>query len=107
MGRAAVVAGLVVVFLVLTWNTGREGFSSLLSAYAARTYEIDAANAAVGLSSGSPDAHFVRAAILEARNDPVGAGAEYSAAALARPDAADRLAALVLEMAGARPWVAA
>jgi hypothetical protein len=87
ISRVAVVAGLVVVFLVLTWNTGREGFSSLLSAYAAKTYEIAAANAAVGLSSGSPDAHFVRGAILEARNDPVGAAAEYNAAALARPDA--------------------
>jgi tetratricopeptide (TPR) repeat protein len=87
IGRVAGVAGLVVIFLVLTWNAGREGFSSLLSAYAAGTYEIDAANAAVGLSSSSPDAHFVRGTILEARNDPVGAAAEYNAAALARPDA--------------------
>ncbi len=87
LAQVAAVGGLVVVFLVLTWNTGREGFSSLLSAYAAGTYEIDAANAAVSLSSSSPDAHFVRGTILEARNDPTGASAEYNAAAMARPDA--------------------
>jgi hypothetical protein len=87
IGRMTAGAGLAAVFLVLTWNTGREGFSSLLSAYAAGTYEIDAANAAVGLSSSSPDAHFVRGTILEARNDPGAAAAEYHAAALARPDA--------------------
>jgi tetratricopeptide (TPR) repeat protein len=87
IGRLVTVAGLVVAFLVLTWSTGREGFSSLLSAYAASTYEIEAADAAVGLSSSSPDAHFVRGTIREARNDPAGAAAEYNAAALARPDA--------------------
>ena len=84
--RIAAATGLVVIFLLLTLNTGRAGFSSLLSAYAAKSYEIDAANAAVSLSSSSPDAHFVRGTILEARNDLPGAAAEYNAAALARPD---------------------
>jgi len=86
IGRVAGGAGLVLIFLLLTWSTGRAGFSSLLSAYAAKTYEIDAANAAVSLSSNSPDAHYVRGTILEARNDLAGAAAEYNAAALARPD---------------------
>jgi len=86
IGRIAAATGLVVVFLLLTLNTGRAGFSSLLSAYAAKSYDVDAADAAVRISSNSPDAHFVRGAILEARNELPGAAAEYNAAALARPD---------------------
>ncbi len=86
IGRIAAATGLVVIFLLLALNTGRAGFSSLLSAYAAKSYDTDAANAAVSLSSNNPDAHFVRGSILEARNDLPGAAAEYNAAALARPD---------------------
>jgi tetratricopeptide (TPR) repeat protein len=85
IGRAVAAAGLVVILLLLTWDTGREGFSSLLSAYAAKAYDIDAANAAVSLRS-SPDTHFARGTILEARNDVAGAASEYYVAALARPD---------------------
>ena len=77
---------LVVVFLLLTWNAGRTGFASLLSTYAAKTYDVEAAEAAVGLNPGNPDNHYVRGGVLEARNDPAGAAVEYQAAALARPD---------------------
>ena len=86
IGSIAAATGLVVIFLLLTLNTGRAGFSSLLSAYAAKSYDIGAADAAVSLSSNSPDAHFVRGSILEARNDLPGAIADYYAAALTRPD---------------------
>ena len=85
IGRAVAATGLVVSLLLLTWNAGREGFSSLLSAYAAKAYDIDAANAAVSLRS-SPDTHFARGTILEARNDVAGAASEYYVAARARPD---------------------
>jgi tetratricopeptide (TPR) repeat protein len=85
IGRVIGAAGLMVILLLLTWNTGREGFSSLLSSYASKSYDIDAANAAVSLSS-SPDTHFARGTILEARNDVAGAASEYYVAALARPD---------------------
>ena len=84
--RIAAALVLLVSFLLLILNTGRAGFSSLLSAYAAKSYEIDSANAAVNLTANSPDAHFARGGVLEARNDPAGAAAEYYAAALGRPD---------------------
>jgi tetratricopeptide (TPR) repeat protein len=85
IGRVIGAAGLMVILLLLTWNTGQEGFSSLLSSYASKAYDIDAANAAVSLSS-NPDTHFARGSILEARNDVAGAASEYYVAALARPD---------------------
>jgi hypothetical protein len=81
-----VATALVFIFLLLTLMSGRAGFSSLLSAYAAKSYEIDAANAALTLDAHSPDAHLARGSILEARNDFQGAAAEYDAAALGRPD---------------------
>ncbi len=84
--RSLAAVGLVIVFLLLILNTGRAGFSSLLSAYAAKSYEMEAANASVNLDSINPDAHFVRGTVLEARKDLTGASAEYYAAALARPD---------------------
>lgn len=86
IGRITAAIGLVGIFLLLTLNSGRAGFSSLLSAYAAKSYDTGAANAAVNLSPSSPDTHLVRGTILEARNDLPGAAAEYHAAALARPD---------------------
>jgi hypothetical protein len=77
--------GLLVILLLLTWNTARTGLAGLLSTYAAQNSQIVPANTAVTLSAGSPDAHYVRAAILEA-SDLVGAIAEYRQATLARPD---------------------
>jgi hypothetical protein len=76
---------LLVILLLLTWNTARAGLGSLLSTYATQNSQIVPANTAVTLSAGSPDAHYVRAAILEA-SDLVGAIAEYRQATLARPD---------------------
>jgi len=86
IGRIAAAAGLVGLFLLLTLNAGRAGFSSLLSAYAAKSYETEAATVAVRLSSNNPDAHFVRGSIFEARNELAQAAAEYDAATLTRPD---------------------
>lgn len=84
--RVAGAAALLVIFLLLAWNTGHAGFSSLLSAYAAKTSRLDIANAAVSLSLTNPDAHYVRGTILELGNDLPGAIAEYYQAAQARPD---------------------
>ena len=85
VARAAVTVGLLVILLLSTWNIGRSGLASLLTAYAAQSGQIASANTAVSLSAGSPDAHYVRAAILEATDLP-GAISEYQRAALARPD---------------------
>src|SRR5258706_13055927 len=72
---------LLVILLLLTWNTARFGLASLLSTYAAQNSQIVPANTAVTLSAGSPDAHYVRAAILEA-SDHVGAIHEHHKASL-------------------------
>ena len=79
---AAVLLG---ALLLLTWSTGRSGLASLLTAYAARSSQLDAANSAVGLRSGDPDVHYVRATLLEPSGDLPGAIAEYRQAAFARP----------------------
>jgi hypothetical protein len=77
--------GLVLVLLFLSWTAGRMGFASLLSAYAARSNRIDAANAAVQLNASDAEAHYIRAAILEFNNDPVAANAEYVQAVILHP----------------------
>ena len=86
IGKAAAGLVLALLFLSLTWTSGRAGFSSLLSTYASKSYELEAANAAVNLSSDSPVAHQVRGTILEARQDLRGAEAAYQRAALGRPE---------------------
>src|ERR1700730_4780668 len=77
---------LVVILLLLIWATARAGFSSVLSAYAARTSQLAAADAAVNVNSGDPEAHFVRGAILEANDDLAPAISEYTQALALRPD---------------------
>jgi len=52
----------------------------------ARTSQLDAANAAVSLSPRDPEAHYIRASILEASDDLSEATAEYTQAVLLRPD---------------------
>jgi Tetratricopeptide repeat len=84
--RVVASAVLFVLFIFLIWDTGRTGFSSLLSAYSAGSYDIEAATMAVSLRSDSPDAHYARGTILEARNDWAGAATEYDAATRVRPD---------------------
>ena len=84
--RAAGSVWLLLVFLLLIWNTARGGFASLLYTYAAGTNQIAAADAAVKLAPNDAEAHFLRAAILEANSDLPAAIAEYEKAAQLRPD---------------------
>ena len=86
MKHILVAGGLVVVLLLLTWHTARAGFSSLLTAYAAQSKDIDAANLAVRINSSDPETLYVRGTVLEARNDMRGAAAAYNEAVLVRPD---------------------
>ena len=79
-------AVLLIVLLLLMWNAGRAGVASLLTAYAAKSNNISAANAAIGMSPGNPDTHYVRGTILEGTNDLPGGVDEYQKAALARPE---------------------
>ena len=85
-GKAAIALFVVVILLSLTWTTGRAAFASLLSAYASKSYELEAADAAVTLSGRSPDASYVRGTILEARKDLPGAAEAYRQATLNRPE---------------------
>ena len=77
---------LLIVFLLLIWFSARAGFASLLYTYAVTSNQLAAANAAVSLSSGDPEAHYLRGAILEAGGDVTAAIAEYNEAILRRPD---------------------
>lgn len=86
VSRIGATAGLLVVFLLLIWMAGRAGFASLLTAYAAKANLIASANAAVTLSPGDPEAHFVRGALCEANSDLPAAISEYKTAASIRPD---------------------
>ncbi len=85
IARKAGAAGLLIVFLLLTWNTARLGLASLLTTYAASSSQIAPANQAVGLNTNNPDAHYARATILLA-SDLSSAITEYEQAALGRPD---------------------
>ena len=84
--RLAGSLGLLLLLLFLIWSAGRAGFARLLTFYAARANELAAANAAVTLSPRDPDAHYIRAAILEANDDFPAALTEYTQAVKLRPD---------------------
>ena len=84
--RLAILGSLLVIFTLLIWNAGRAGISSLLSSYAATTNQIVPADAAVEFSRGDPEAKYLRATILKANNDLVGAITEYNQAVSLRPD---------------------
>lgn len=83
--RTIAIAGLFLVLLFMIWTTARAGFASLLYSFAARTNQPDAANAAVILSPRDAQAHYIRGAALEAKQDLSGAIAEYSQAISLRP----------------------
>jgi len=84
--RLAILSSLLVIFTLLIWNAGRAGLSSLVSSYAAMTNQIAAADVAVQLSRGDPEANYLRGTILKANNDLVGAIIEYNRAVSLRPD---------------------
>lgn len=77
---------LLILFLLLIWLSARAGFASLLYTYAAASNQLAAANAAVTNSSGDPEAHYIRGAVLEAGGDLTAAIAEYKEAIARRPD---------------------
>lgn len=80
------VAGLFLILLLLIWYSGRAGFASLLSSYAARVNQVAPANAAVHLNPRDPETHYMRGAILEGADDFPGAISEYKTATTLRPD---------------------
>jgi len=81
----ALAVGLLFMLMLFTWNISRSGFASLLTTYAAQTSQISLADSAVRLGVSNPDAHHVRANLLESIDLP-GAITEHRQAALIRPD---------------------
>ncbi|MBC8030508.1 MAG: hypothetical protein H7Z16_10395 [Pyrinomonadaceae bacterium] len=77
---------LVLILLFLISSAGRAGFASLLSAYAARSSELNAADAAVSLSPQDAQNHLIRGGVLQAKGDLASAVVEYSRAVSLRPD---------------------
>lgn len=77
---------LLILFSLLIWLSARAGFASLLYAYSATSNQLAAANAAVGLSPGDPEAHYLRGATLEARGELTAAIAAYTESIERRPD---------------------
>ncbi|HXM36723.1 MAG TPA: hypothetical protein VN920_16120 [Pyrinomonadaceae bacterium] len=84
--QLAKTAGFVLILFFLISSAGRAGLSSLLSAYAARSNQLAAAEAALGFTPRDPDAHYLRGSILEANDDLSPAIAEYTQAVSLRPD---------------------
>jgi tetratricopeptide (TPR) repeat protein len=79
-------AALVLLLLFLISSAGRAGFASLLSAYAARSSQLNAADAAVSLSPQDAQNHLIRGGVLQAQGELASAVAEYSRAVSLRPD---------------------
>ena len=77
--------GLLIILVMLTWNAARSGTASLLTTLAAQNSEIAPVTRAVSLNTGDPDAHYVRARILEASDLPAAIQEHYQAT-LRRPE---------------------
>jgi len=85
LSRPFVLALILIVLAALAWRTGRKGLGGFFTSYAATTNRLNIADSAVRLSSGSADAHYVRATILEA-SDLAAAVREHYEAVTARPN---------------------
>ena len=84
--RLAAGAGLLAIFLLLIFNAGRAGLSSLMASYGSMTNQLAPANAAVVLCQTDPDAHYLRGTLLLEDNDLPRAIKDYEQAASLRPD---------------------
>ena len=80
------------------WVSAAEGLSQVLAGHSAMTERLDEAAQAVRLSPTNPEAHYVRATLLSAREDLSAATEEYEQAVALRP----KDYALWLELGGAR-----
>jgi tetratricopeptide (TPR) repeat protein len=83
--RSAVDIALLFACGYLIWFSASTGFAKLLSTYASRTNLPAAAGAAVRMSHGDPDAHYICGAVLEANDDLANALSEYEQAVSLRP----------------------
>ncbi len=78
-------AAFILILLFLIWNAGSVGYANLLSAYAARSLRMDAADAAVVLSDDAQN-HLIRGGVHQTQGNFSSAVADYSRAAMLRPE---------------------
>lgn len=83
--RNVVTIALLILLVLLTVHTARSGLASLFTTSAGQSNRIDTANTAVKFNGGNPDAHYVRATILQVSDLPA-AIKDYYQAATTRPD---------------------
>jgi hypothetical protein len=83
--RNAVTVVLLILLPLLAVHAARSGLSSLFTTSAGQSNQLEAANKGVELNNGNPDAHYVRATILQVTDLPA-AIKDYYQAATTRPD---------------------
>src|SRR2546423_3332867 len=76
----------VLVLVALIFVAARSGIAALFSASAEQSNDIHFADKALNLSPRDPDAHLLRAQLLESQNELKSAIAEYQLAAQLRPE---------------------
>jgi tetratricopeptide (TPR) repeat protein len=84
--RFVFAVALLLVLAFLISNSAHAGYAALLTARAASTNNVGAAEAAVGLSPGNADAQLILGALLEAYDDRPAAMTHYQTAIALRPD---------------------
>ena len=82
----AVGIALVGALLFLIWTAARGGIASVLTESAVKANSLADADAAIRFGPGDPNAHFVRANLLEANNNLPSAIIEYQKSVALRPD---------------------
>jgi hypothetical protein len=83
--RNVVTIALLILLPLLTVHAARSGLSSLFTISAGQSNQIETANQAVQLNGANPDAHYVRATILQVSDLP-SAIKDYNQAAITRPN---------------------
>ncbi len=83
--RNLLTIALLILLPLLAVHAARSGLASLLTTSAGLSNQISTANTAVKLNGSSPDAHYVRATILQVSDLPA-AIKDYQDAATTRPD---------------------
>jgi tetratricopeptide (TPR) repeat protein len=78
-------AGPFLILLFLIWSAGSAGLASLVSVYAARSGQINAADTAVRLSPRNAQTHLIRGGLLQAKGNVSAAVDEYARAVSLRP----------------------
>lgn len=68
---------LAIFLLALSWNESRQSLAAFLTAYAASTNHIESVNSAVRLNDKDPEAYYLRASLLDQRDETRLAQTDY------------------------------